>query len=492
MYKKLSLILAAVAWLAQSAAAADVSYLLHGRVLSFYEAQDAVQADSRLSVPGVIPGGTALADPSSNLFPLPGVTIEVYLLRDGSSLGIGYANREGFYNVAYSAPPEAHEIRFLVFQDFADGNRDFIAELVESPDGDPIEIAAGPRTVLLDLYVPTGHVVHGGGTLPPSSEFLFTEVGDVDVDDILDEQQDGCDPATECGVTKETAEADLYSPPRKLGPGFAFGSNLELYALFGQASHVRYYRIRYSGPVSGTIRDPLKKKNYVLTGGRVKVFKVDLGPKDVLSLTDVYELDERMVGSPVPGEPPGTVYSEFWTEQGQRALWKTGSLPDGKYTLEIEAWDAFGNPVAASTHPFADLNLHLVNTPPEATIHEIQYLNGDPVLTGTEECPTVLLNRVSSPTFDDSLQFMITATHADTSFLGSYALDAWFGNNKYFGRIAEGSSPVMDFKVPTPTALSYQSCSYRFRLRVVPKITNGYHVVYERHDNWSVAIHVQE
>jgi len=214
-------------------------------------------------------------------------------------------------------------------------------------------------------------------------------------------------------------------------------------------------------------------------------------PAALAAETNVYQLDEPLAGTQIPGEPPGTFYSSYWTELGLRAIWRTRGLPDGTYTLEIEAWDAAGNPIAASTNHFATLNLHLVNTPPESTIHNLRYLNGDIVLSDADPCQTVLLNKISSPTFDDDLQFEITAQHP-SGFLRNYTLHAWYGHNTSAGQIASGTAPAVNLVVPTPASITYQTCAYRFRLRVVPKITNGYYIIYVRDDNWYAAISVLE
>lgn len=479
-------------------AAADVSYFIYGRVFSVYQTADEVESQATSAIPGVTIDEPESPNEPSSPVPLPGVTIEAYNLDTNALLGKGQANREGFYNLSYMAPPANHKVRFLIYLDSVDADsgdekREFVGEVNRTQSGDPIEV--NNRLFSFEIHVINKNAVRAGTPMFSSTdEFMFIEVGDIDMDDIYDEQQDPGDPS-KWGLTKPTAEAgsppDIYT----LGPDFGFGRGLELYGLFGETSGARYYRINYSGPSSGSIEDDLYKKNYVIAGTGIEVYSTLMGPKDVtigsITLNNVYEVDELLAGEPIPGHP-GKFFSSYWTEIGLRAKWNTLGMTDGKYTLSVEMWDNLGNPLPASTNNFATLNLHLVNTPPESNIHNIQYLNGDIVLSDADPCQTVLLNKISSPTYDDNLQFLITAQHPTSGFFKKYILRAWFGHNTSAGPISSSSTPAINQIVVTPASITYQSCAYRFRLRVWPRITNGYHIIYVRDDNWYAAIEVHE
>lgn len=478
------LALAVLAAFPALAAAADVSYFIFGRAFSVYTPTDNVVSQTTSAIPGVILPEPEPSGPAAAPVPLPGVTIEAY--ENNVLLGRGRANREGFYNLTYMHAEENHTVRFLVFLEFVDGTREHVGEVETTPSGDPIIV--NNRLFSFNLEVPTESAVKAGNALfSPDNQFLFTEVGNVDMDDIFDQQQDPGD-RSKWGLTKPP------SPGHTLGPEFAFGGGLELYGLFGETSGARYYKINYTGSASGSITAPLYKKNYVIVGTGIEVYRTLMGPKDVtigpVTLTDVYELDERLAGEPIPAHP-GRFYSSYWTETGLRAVWNSASVADGSYVLSVEAWDELGNPVPASTNNFATLNLRIVNTPPEAVIHNFQYLNGDVVLNDAAPCRTILLNRVSSPTFDDSLQLQITARHP-TGFFKEYSLQAWFGHDDFFGTLSAATTPVNNAVVVTPPALTYESCAYRFRLRVVPRITDGYNIVHIRENNWYTSINVIE
>lgn len=475
----LKLLFCAALALFPAAAAADVSYFIYGRAFSVHTPEGHVVATTTSAIPGVVPAEPAPSGPPAAPVAYPGVTIEAYRADTNVLLGRGRANREGFYNLTYNAPEADHLVRFLAFLDFADGGRELVGTVDKLPGDAPIVV--DDRLFSFNLMVPTASSIHGGSAVfSPSGQFLFTEVGDVDMDDIYDQQQDPGD-APRWGLTK--------------GPELAFGGGLELYGLVGAASPARYYRLHYTGPVTGDVADPLYKKNYVITGTGIEIHRTLMGPKDVvispaLTLHGVYELDERLAGQPIPGHP-GRVYSTFWTEIGLRAGWNSASVPDGSYVLSFDAFDAAGAAVPASPNNFATLNLHVVNTPPVAKIHDIQYLNGDVVLNDAAPCQTIILNHLTSPTFDDNLQFRITANHPDPDFFGAYELHAWSGHDSDAGTISQSSTPVNDDVVATPPAVTYQSCAYRFHLRVTPKITDGYSIIYIRDDNWYAAIDVR-
>lgn len=477
-------------------AAAQVSYFVFGRATSVHTPVAQVESTTTSALPGVTAGDPEPEGTVSSPVPLPGVTIEAYDAGTEAFLGKGRANREGYYNLGYDRPAEAnHEVYFLLFYDFADGGREFLGQVDRTPAGDPIVVNS--RLFSFDLELENDEAVRAGtASFSSVGEFVFLEVGDVDMDDIYDQQADPGD-ASRWGLTKPP------SPGHTLGPDLAFGGTLDLYGLFGEgtgpADEAHYYRINYSGAESGSICDPLYKKNYVIVGSSVEVYRVKLGPLAPADLpaplgSCVYRLDERLVGQPIPGT--GHFYSAFWTELGRRALWSSRTVADGGYVLEVEAWNAVGTALPAATNDFATLNLKIDNRAPQSKIHNIQYLDGSVVLSDAAPCQTVVLNEVTSSTDDDSLQFLITASHPG-NLVRSWSLRAWHGHDTFDGTVAEASyipmgpdPAVVNQVFQTPGSIGYQTCAYRFRLRVVPRITDGYDLIYVRDDNWYAAISV--
>lgn len=488
----------ALTWTVWTApAAAQPLYTIFGRAAALYATSAEVESTTTSAVPGLTPADPELVCSGPDAVPLAAVTIEAFEVPGDSLLGTGQANLDGYFRVEYHHALADHQVRFRVSLSFEDGGSQLIGE-------------AGPVLVDNQLFAyelgvcSTTGFPSGTSSFSTAGEFVFIQVGDIEMHNIYDQQQDPADP-NRWGLTKPPG------PGHSRGPDWAFGRDLELYGLFEETTPARYYQIHYSGPETGTIQTPLWKTNYVIVGTGIEVHRRLLGPKNVGPLTGVYELDEFLDGQPIP-DHPGRFYSTFWTRPGLRAIFDTDrsrgnpadDLTDGKYELSVEAWNAAFAPVPAATNNFSTLSLHLVNTPPEVKIHNLQYLNGDIVLSDAAPCNNVLLNRVSSPTFDDSLQFEITARHATRfpdpldpthSGLRRWQLFAWHGHDTPDGAIAEATYPFAaappDHDVfATPGTISYQSCAYRFRLRAWPRITNGRDTVYVREDNWYVAIQV--
>lgn len=508
------IVIAALAMMALAPAAQAqpvVSYFIFGQVVSDHQPQVDLETRTTAAIPGFTPAEPAPEGVGAPV-PLPGVTIEAYSVDSNALLGKGQANREGFYNLNYYAPQGDHEVRFQIYLDFVDGGREFVGQVENTPAGDPIIV--DNRLFQYVIQVANAEAVRAGTAIfSPSGEFVFTEVGAVDMDNIYDAQQDAPVPAGKLGLTKPPG------PDHSLGPDLAFGGTLDLYGLFGELGGARYYRISWINDDippppecdpslcdhrTGSISNPLFKKNYLITGAGIEIHRIQMGPKNLVTaagpLNGVYDLEESLVGEPITGHP-GELHSNYWTELGLRAKWYTGDLIDGNYTLSVQAWDALGNPLATSTNPFATLNLHLVNTPPEARIHTIRYLGspGAVVLSDASPCQTVVLNLISPDASDDSLQFEITAEHP-TGFLRAYQLSAWHGHDMFDGVIAADTyaSPAPHFSQPppnpgyfdTPSSISYTSCAYRFHLRVWPRITNGYRIIHIRDDNWYASLSV--
>ncbi len=159
----------------------------------------------------------------------------------------------------------------------------------------------------------------------------------------------------------------------------------------------------------------------------------------------------------------------------------------------MEAWDIALGTAAVGANHYADIDLHVVNTRPTSQIHQIRYSDESPVLTSANPCQEVTLNLADADPGDDSLRFLITADHP-TGFFHSYSLSGWYGHNTPINGSSavmhSSTTPAVNLSLPTPGTISYQSCAYRFRLSTVPRITNGYHRIYRRDDNWYACIKV--
>ena len=490
-------------------AVADVSYYVFGRATSVYGGSETIEASSTVAIPGVETAQPEVTEVAAAVAgPLPGVTIEVYDASSNMLLGVGQANREGYYNVGYNlSVEESHRVRFVLYLDFADGARKSVGAVDTTASGESIVVSS--RLFRFDLEVETEEAIRAGAPLfSDEGEFVFVEVGDVDMNDIYDAQADAAEGATLWGFTKG-APLVSGSSPGDAFPNHAFGGKLELYGLFaegtGPADSAQYYRITYSGSASGAVCDPLYKNNFVLVGSQVEVYPVKLGPKSITTsdgIVDcVYELDERKAGEAIPDLPPGSpprFYSHFWTELGLRAKWNTVGLPNGLYELSGQAWNAVGVSLDPAANDYATLSLQINNDRPKSTIHSVAYLDGTTILDDSSPCQTVVLDRANTITYDDSLRFNITASHAG-NLLWRWSLDAWHGHNQSDGPIAGATysapGPLLnqvDQAFDTPSSITYQSCAYRYRLRVWPRITNGYHRIYIRDDNWYASVSVQE
>jgi hypothetical protein len=424
--------------------------------------------------------------------PIPAVTVEVWNADTSTLLGSDASDLYGLYHVEYTAPAAAlHTIYFRVLWNIG-GEMELLGEVHEKTDGSPI--------VVDNLLFPYSFYINGDGTIrfddspnfSTDGQFMFVEVGNIDMDDIYDQQHDSGFP-NKWGLTKDNDSA--------------FGGGLELYGLFGESDEVYYYRIRYESLEGDTdyITDNLTKKNYQIVGSDIVVNRIKMGPLTTtddptlpvaLAALNVYRLDERLSAE--------AAYSSYWTEVGLRALWNTAGK-NGNYTLSVEAWKHDGTPVAASTNNYATLNLHLVNTPPQCEIHEIQYLDGTTILGGAVECQEVVLNKITASTDDDNIQFEFTARQ-DNGFMGQYWLRVLHGHDTPDGYVVNvsyspidppifyGTDPAPQVVVTPPAIASlYQSCAYRFSLHIHPRITNGYdRHIYESEDNWYVCISVVE
>ncbi|MBN2531451.1 MAG: hypothetical protein JXB88_01095 [Spirochaetales bacterium] len=453
------------------AGAADVSFHVSGRAYSVcvIEDEDGIEYESAP-------------------VPIPGPVIEIWDRETKILLGTGEGSIAGYYHVMYTAPEEPHTILIRVLH-IVDGSPMLIGEMYEMPDESPILV--NNRIFSLMIYAKSLDELRFSSTplVSPSGQFMFVEVGNIDMDDIYDKEQD-FSYSSKWGLTKDNDSA--------------FGGVLELYGLFGLPTGTDdipyYYRIHYHASDTGDdgyITDDLYKKNYTIIGLGVDVNRINMYKGTVTTpsgpLDNVYVCDEGLVRK--------DHYSPYWTEVGMRALWDTRGKT-GEYTLSVEIWNKDGIPITPPVlNHYATLNLHLVNIPPICEIHTIEYLNNAVILGPGEECASIILLLNDGVSVNDNIQFNLTAWH-DQGFVGKYELHVWHGHNTSDGDVFDISYSISDppyqFGVSgatfvTPSSIHYMDCAYRFRLHIWPRITNGIdRHIYEREDNWYAGIDVIE
>jgi hypothetical protein len=455
-------------------AGADVSFHVSGRVYNIHvvEDDDGIEYES---------------DP----VPIPAAVIEIWDSESMILLGTGEGSMSGYYHVMYMAPDEPHTVFIRVLQ-IVDGDPLLLGEMHEMPDESPVLI--DDRMYSLLIYIDSDNAIRfsDGPLTGATGQFMFVEVGNIDMDEIYDEEADPGYP-NKWGLTKDNDSA--------------FGRTLEIYGLFGLPTGPDipyYYRIYYEASDtsdSGYITDDLYKKNYVIVGTNIVVNRINMYQGTVTTavsgpIDNVYVCDEGLIWE--------DGYSPYWTEVGMRALWNT-SGKTGKYTLSVEVWDHLGNPIMSSgSNDYDTLNLRLVNNPPECVIHTIEYLDGEIILPGLggDECSPIVLLLNDGYALNDNIQFNVTAWQ-DEGFVGRYELQVRHGHDTIDGDVFDISYSITDppdtqygvdeVTFVTPGSITYIDCAYRFRLHIWPRITNGIdRHIYERQDNWYATVNVVE
>ncbi|MBN1817945.1 MAG: right-handed parallel beta-helix repeat-containing protein [Sedimentisphaerales bacterium] len=329
----------------------------------------------------------------------------------------------------------------------------------------------------------------GGPTTHPGSGFIFTTIGNIPTSEIV---QDAGNPSHGLAVVDPSTASDLAIPAYLDAP---FGSSLRIHGLFGDvdiANGLRYYQIliapwpdENTPPDAGDyepITTALHKVRYLpQPDGTVLTEVVQLGPKEVGGVSNVYEL----------------TYNGWWSSIDLRILLNTNGLPNGKYTLTYKAYRPIviypiGTillQMALAPNDLDHLTILVNNSPVEAVIHNVKYdpssPNWDPATDGEiPECGIISLQDDT-----ENLRFTITARHPD-GYLRHWILDALWGKNHYAGVIAQDSYPGtvppdnwpgvinQEFSSEDGSLEPWQRCAYQFRLRAYTRTTNGYGYLY--------------
>jgi parallel beta-helix repeat protein len=336
-------------------------------------------------------------------------------------------------------------------------------------EGSPCIDAGDPAAIYNDLDGSRNDIGATGGPcgsgIPPGTAidgFLWTSVGTIAVADI--DQGSG-------------AKAGLTTSGDR-----PFGGKPWLYGPFGSSeTSVHRYAVKVGRWSGGTppaaadfeyIDDPLSKVRYDVSGGAVTSSNVALGPQTF---------------SGVPAyQPTSNGGGTYWAHENLRLILNTRSLVEGRYSIRMEAYDFFGNPVSLS--PNEDLVLMVNNTPPEVEIDAISFGGNPPI----DECAIIDL---ASPT--STLDFTFTASHPD-GYLDNYSLVAEVGRNRSGGTIAGDSyanhvDPAGVWNGETMTSVAatpaspepslpalqqWERCAYQFRIRAWARTTNGFGRIY--------------
>ena len=338
----------------------------------------------------------------------------------------------------------------------------------------------------------------GGIGVIPGSGFLFTDVGNI--------------PRSE--ITMVDTDPDrLIGAANVMGSGLgiptyintAFGRTLWLHGLFGAANmaDVDYYQVlvgEWDGATPPNPADPddwqtlddklVKVRWFYNTEWEHEYVKV--GPHEINGVPDLYLL------TPTPTD-------DIWSRLTVRIIWNTRNYPNGVYTVSIKAYDESGGTITDITPSLGDvaageLILRIDNTSVTSIIHSVNYDPANPYYIPAvdgeiQECSIVNLGDK-----DENLRFFLTASHPH-GFLRQFTLDNISGKNLNGGVIAQqvypGTPPALwngvtntEFEsqyAPNPPGnlQSWRRCAYQFRLRVWPRITNGFgylgHTSFEDH-----------
>ncbi|KPK78130.1 MAG: hypothetical protein AMJ79_00740 [Phycisphaerae bacterium SM23_30] len=327
----------------------------------------------------------------------------------------------------------------------------------------------------------------GGIGVIPGSGFLFTDVGNIPRSEIT---QDDLNPNLLQG-TANVVGSGLGIPTYV---NTAFGRSLWLHGLFGadNMDDIDYYQV-LAGLWDGTTPpDPLEPGDWVTLDDKLVKVRwfytteweseyVTIGPREIDGVEDLYLL------TPTPTD-------DMWSRLTVRIIWNTRNYANGLYTLTVKAYreDPPGNltDVTASLGDIAagELILRIDNTPVTSIIHNVKYDPDNPYYIPADDGEIKECSIINLTDENENLRFTLTASHAN-GFLRQFTLDNIWGKNQNGGVIAQElySNPPPLWNGVTNT--EYQSqfapdppgnlqpwrrCAYQFRLRVWPRITNGF------------------
>ncbi len=320
----------------------------------------------------------------------------------------------------------------------------------------------------------------GGIGVFPGSGYIFTSVGNI--------------PRSE--ITQTTGDVNAPVGLANGGPmtsyqNAALGRSLHLHGLFGDLDvDVDFYQVLAGAWDGMTPPNPLDPADWKTLHGTLKKVlytynvglgeweddTITLGPQVIDGVPDLYQLTS----------------TGFWSFIDKRIIWNTRDESDGLYTLTVKAYNEVSpgvlNDITALLGNIGTIVLEVNNSPVSADIHHVNYDPGNPYYVLADDGEIKECSIINLSGSGENLRFFITASHSD-GYLRKFTLDNIWGKNQYGGVIAQEVYSVPPAMWNGVTNLEYESqfapnppgnlvpwkrCAYQFRLRVWPRITNGY------------------
>jgi hypothetical protein len=358
------------------------------------------------------------------------------------------------------------------------------------------------------------------GKCPPESGFVWTSVGNIDVDDI--------------SQGYATVPAWTAANPDNKDLVFAdYGSGLDLFGAFAPGSDVSFYQVlagEWAGnPARGgtapTSSSPLLAKLYRTafledaTHTIVTQATVLMGPFTQGGVTGLFATEQARAAGPIAGlpavpiPPGGAVIG--WMNEGLLVSTASenliGGASNGAVSLTVAGYDAAVNPVALV--PDSPLTLTIDNTSlnPDTIALSAFLANGNPApLNGTGQCPAydvgpggyVQITTSVSDTLGHLFEYYVTAEYGSGSSAvvtppgvrgyvsnplisappagvcsvgdPDYTCKGWVGGTEvmYFPN-APGGAPA-SWTPPFSPGNEPPDCCYLFLIRLAKRTTNGY------------------
>ncbi len=259
-----------------------------------------------------------------------------------------------------------------------------------------------------------------------------------------------------------------------------FGGNLSIFGNWGnlRSYGAARYKIRYQRREGGSPGYLIQTwTNFRYNPVTLKWDPVAIGPVDA---------EGRYAIPPV---------GETWYYPNLLVNWQTANplFTEGTYDLNLELFDAAGNPKAIPASVLNNLSLFIVNTPPQVKINRVLY-------NDAEVGACQIVNQGAAPS---GFQFDISATDSKGA-LGGFNLVGIYGNNMSSPVYSDAYNPghrnedganrwngESNLVVPVgPRWRAPTTCGYSFILSAWSRVLNGYGLVFPYVD-YHVSLTIQ-